>query len=100
MTEPIITRTFTFEDEDTCKYGWTFTLKNNTLGWIIEDLQIDEREKPRGCSGHPQTIVALLKGRSLDSIHHQGLSEAACDRNISCGQALAKGLTALTAEQA
>ncbi len=100
MTEPTCTRTFIFEDEDTCKYGWIFTLKHSTQGWVIDNLQIEERDPPRGCSGHPKTIVALLNGRTLDSISQLGLAEAACGRSLSCGQALAQCLTALDAERA
>ena len=98
LTEMTITRTFTFEEEDTCKYSWTFTLKHNSQGWIIEDVQVVEREKPRGCFGHPKSIAVLLQGRILDSINLEGLTEASCGNSLSCGQALAQCLTDLTKE--
>ena len=61
MTESTSPALFTYENEDTCKYGWIFTLRASQSGWIIDDLQIGNREKPAGCSGHPKTIAALLK---------------------------------------
>ena len=100
MTESTITRTYTFGEEDTCKYSWTFTLKHNSQGWIIDGLQVEEREKPQGCSGHPKTIIILLKERTLDNIKLEGLAEAACGRRLSCGQVLAQCLSNLSTELA
>ncbi len=96
MTESTITRTYTFEEEDTCKFSWTFTLKHDSHGWIIDELRVEEREKPRGCFGHPKTIVTLLKGRILDTINLDELAEASCARSLSCGQVLAQCLTDLS----
>ena len=98
LAEMTITRTYTFADEDTCKYGWTFTLTQSPQDWFIEDLHVEERENPHGCSGHPKTIVTLLKGRKLDSINRVGLTEAACGRSLSCGQALAQCMADLSTE--
>jgi hypothetical protein len=98
MTETTITQTYTFVDQDACKFAWTFVLKPNPQGWLIADLQVAERDKPRGCSGHLQTITALLKSRLLNTINHPALAGAACGRSLSCGQALAYYLASLTEE--
>ena len=98
--ETTITRTYTVEEEDTGKYAWTFTLKHNSQDWIIDDLHVDEREKPRGCFGHPKMITALLKGRILHSISLNELAEAFCGHSLSCGQVLAQCLTDLSNELA
>ncbi|MDF1514112.1 MAG: hypothetical protein P1S60_09920 [Anaerolineae bacterium] len=98
MNPPTVIRTFTFDDEDTCKFGWEFTLTRSVQGWIIDDLQIQEREKHRGCSGHPKTIVALIKGRPLLSLIDLGLVEASCNRSLSCGQAPAICIKSLIVE--
>lgn len=94
----MIKREFTFGDEDTCKQKWTFTLSSGDEGWIIDDLQIDDRPAPRGCSGHPKTIVALVKGRMVGSIDVETLAEAACGRSLSCGQVLARCLREIAAD--
>jgi hypothetical protein len=94
----MIAHTFTFEEEDTCKYGLTFHLRQTKQGWIIDSVQVEEREKQRGCSEHPKTITALLEGRSLDSINLEGLKETVCGHKLSCGQVLAQCLTSISAE--
>ena len=94
----MITRTFTFEGDDTCKQDWVFTLEDGPDGVVVRDLEVREREERRGCTGHPATIVALVRGRPLDSIDVDALSEAACGRDIACGQALAVCLRRLAAE--
>ena len=94
----MITRTFTFEGDDTCKQEWIFTLDDGADGVVVRDLEIKERAERRGCSGHPDTIVALVRGRTLSSIDVDALSAAACGRDIACGQALAMCLRKLAEE--
>ncbi len=94
----MIKRTFTFEGEDTCKQEWVFTLEDGPGGLVVRDLDITDREKPRGCSGHPETIVALVRGRSISSLDVDALSRAACGRDLACGQVLAMCLRKLAGE--
>lgn len=93
-----ITRKFNF-GEDTCKREWVFTLSETEAGLVIEDIKItphyQNSGQPRGCQGHPKTIVALLKQRTLDSIDIDELSKSTCVLEFSCGQALAECLEKL-----
>jgi len=95
------TKTHTFDADKTCKARWTFTLSKDGDGLIIEDLKIEphltQRGTQRGCWGHPQSIVALLQGARVDAINIRALSEAACARDVSCGQTLARCLEDLRA---
>ncbi len=94
----MIKRTFTFEGEDTCTQEWVFTLEDRRDGLVVQDLEIIDREKREGCSGHPETIVALVRGRSLRTLDIGALSSAACGRDLACGQALAKCIRELVDE--
>ena len=98
------TRTFHFNESETCKRSWTFTLRRQGADLIIEDLHItdDLRSdgKIQGCHGHPKTIVVLIKGRSVASIDAEALALAACPRDKACGQALAECLNALRTNEA
>jgi len=95
----VITRTFTFEGDDTCKQDWIFTLEEGPDGLVVRDLEITDREERRGCTGHPPTIVALVRGRTVDSIDVDALSGAVCGRDVACGQALAICLRRLAEEK-
>jgi len=98
MADETITREVSFEAEDTCKQTWRFSLTHGAEGWIVEDLQIEDREQAVGCGGHPKTITALVKGRSVKSIDVDALAEAACGRRMACGQALARCLRQIAEE--
>ncbi len=94
----MVERTFTFETDDTCKETWVFTLEDTRDGVVVRDLKIGDRAKPRGCTGHPETITALVRGRVLESIDVDALSEATCGRDLACGQALARCVRELVEE--
>jgi len=98
MVDETVTREFSFEAEDTCKQTWRFSLRQGAGGWIVEDLQIEDREQPVGCGGHPRTIAALVKGRPVKSIDVDALAEAARGRSMACGQALARCLRQIMEE--
>jgi hypothetical protein len=95
----VVERTFTFETDGTCKETWVFTLEDTPDGVVVLDLEIGDRERPRGCTGHPGTITALVRGRVLESIDLDALSEAACGRDLACGQALARCVRELVEER-
>ena len=94
----MIKRTFTFEGEDTCKQEWVFALEDGPCGLVIRDLVVTDREESRGCSGHPDTIVALVRDRLVSSLDIDALTMAACGRDLACGQALARCLRELESE--
>jgi hypothetical protein len=94
----LVARTFTFEPDETCKQEWIFTLEDGPEGVVVGDLDVREIGDRQGCSGHPATIVALVRGRTLGSIDVDALSEAACGRDLACGQALAMCLRKLVEE--
>ena len=100
MPTKTFTRNFTFDSKDTCKSEWRFTLSDgDENGAVIEDLEIiphtTDDGDPRGCWGHPATIIALLRGLPVSSIDVDALTTAVCARNIACGQALARCLKEL-----
>jgi hypothetical protein len=95
MSETKLTKEYSFEDRHTCKSYWTFELEKVAGMWIIQSLQIDEREQPIGCEGHPKTLMALLKNRPVNSIDVNALSDSYCEKDISCSQVLAKCITQL-----
>ncbi len=99
MVSNTYTRTFTFDPADTCKERWDFTISDGPDGLVIEEVTITPsvgpNGQPVGCQGHPQTIGALLQGLPVDSIDITALSQAACSRNLACGQALARCLADL-----
>lgn len=72
-----------------CKQKWTFYVSSESGKIVIEDLNIEEQEKPIGCFGHPKTITVLVKGMALDKINTEALIETECVKDISCGQFLA-----------
>lgn len=84
--------TFIFEDEGTCKLTWKFTIVEIEGEKIIDNLQIEERERSEGCIGQPRTLSVLLRGRSINSINTNDLEEVYCKKWVSCGQILAKCL--------
>ncbi len=75
--------------ENHCKQDWIFEIENTNDILIINNLEITEEEKPRGCFGHPKTISVLVKGMELEKIDVDTLKEADCIKDISCGQFLA-----------
>jgi len=85
-------RIFEFDtrNEDTCMQNWTFKLNDWDGSPVIEQLEIERASQ--GCPGHPKTISALVKNRTLESIDLDGLAETDCPRSISCGQMLGKCL--------
>lgn len=100
MRMQTFTRTFKFPQEDTCNTEWRFTLSESTDGLIIEDLQIlsavGTDGSPRGCLGHPKTIITLVRGLPVNSINADALADAACSRSLACGQAMARCLKELS----
>ena len=88
-------RTIKFDtrDEDTCMQSWTFSLSERHGSPIIDQLEIARTSQ--GCPGHPKTISALVKDRTLDSIDLNGLAETDCHRSLSCGQMLRECITKL-----
>lgn len=96
MSDSALTHTCRFDSRDTCKRSWTFVLRSEGGNLVIQDLTItdDRREDGniQGCQGHPKTIVALVKGRTVDSIDLAALAAAGCPRNKACGQVLAECL--------
>ena len=92
MANETVEHIFVFEDEGTCKLTWKFSVSEINGEKVIEDLQIEERERGEGCTGHPQTLSILLKGQSTNSINIKELEETYCKKWISCGQILAKCL--------
>jgi hypothetical protein len=90
MTSVSLIREFTFSEEDTCKRTWIFKLLESADGLVVDDLEIVEDPEPEGCKGHPKTIAALVRGRPVNSIDTEVLAEAACGRDVACGQLLAK----------
>jgi hypothetical protein len=80
------------DELDHCKLKWTFFISKKENELIVEDLQIEEREEPKGCFGHPETIIALAKGRTISSFSTDNLLMAKCKNEISCGHFLAKCL--------
>lgn len=102
MAEQTFVRTFTFDQDKTCKEQWTFTVTPSAAGLVIDDVQIvahmTDAGKERGCYGHPRTVAALLRGRLINSIDVDALMTASCGRDIACGQALAECLSALEAQ--
>ena len=103
MNTPPFTRTFTFDETATCKRAWTFTLRRAGAGLVIEDLQVADDRRPngeiQGCHGHPKTIAALIKGRTVGSLDAAALSAGSCPRNKSCGQILAECLLHLQSDE-
>ena len=85
------TKGFDTRAGDTCMDGWVFHLRKGGGSLIIEQLEIEKAAQ--GCPGHPKTISALVKNRSLDSLDLDDLEQADCHRSISCGQMLAKCIT-------
>ena len=83
------TYSFTCDAENHCKQNWIFEIESIDGKSIINNIEITEREKPKGCFGHPKTITALVKGVDLENIDTDLLSETDCIRDISCGQFLA-----------
>jgi hypothetical protein len=98
MGRTVLRRAFTFEGDDTCTQEWIFTLEEAPEGLLVHDLEIIDREKRRGCRGHPQTIVALVRGRLLSALDTGALESAACERDLACGQVLAKCIRTLMDE--
>ena len=78
----------TADPEATCKDQWRFVLSPLDGG---RDYRIDDLEATgkRGCLGHPRTIAALLRGRTIGEIDLEALSDTPCARNESCGKTLA-----------
>ncbi len=99
MSSDRSTHEFTFEQDQTCKERWVFEVSRGDEGLVIEDVAVTAHKTgdggSMGCQGHPKTIAALLRGRSLDSIDPDSLADAACVRACSCGQALATCLRQL-----
>jgi len=91
-----VARTFTkvlrADPESTCKDCWEFTLEEADGSLVIRDLVITG---DRGCQGHPRTIRVLLRGARLNELDVDALSEAACARDVSCGQTLSRLLREL-----
>lgn len=79
---------FDTRKEDTCMQNWTFNLSGDGSSANIKSLKIEKASQ--GCPGHPKTISALVKDRSLDSIDLDALAQTECPRSISCGQMLGK----------
>ena len=102
MPETVRQRVFTFSETSTCKIRWIFQLVDGPAGPVIRDLEIrafvKENGKELGCRGHPKTIIALVRGRPLRDLDSEALALAACIKELSCGQALARCLRELAAE--
>ena len=73
---------------DTCKRRWCFTVVDGRFDRI-------EIEGEEGCKGHPQTMSVLLKGMRVDAVDVEALAGQVCDRDVSCGQALAEAIRSL-----
>ena len=89
------TETFNYSPEaavDTCKTLYEFKLSSRSDGTYIEDLIITG---PKGCVGHPKTLSALLKGRKAEELPLEDLSLTGCVRKSSCGQEMAKAISAI-----
>jgi hypothetical protein len=92
MEKNLAQRVFEFKNEETCKVRWTFTLLASPNGPMIEDLKIEAHNGTQGCKGHPQSLAALLRGRSVHELPVKELAAAGCGRAASCGQTLARCL--------
>ena len=90
---------FISSDLDHCKLKWNFTIRKENNELLIDDLIIEEREKAIGCFGHPKTITALVKGRTISSIDLNSLQEVECKKEISCGSFLADCLRKIIKDQ-
>ncbi|GAB7089716.1 TSCPD domain-containing protein [Marinifilum fragile] len=77
---------FDVSKEDTCMKTWVFDIEENGDEQIICNLDITFTRQ--GCMGHPKSISALVKNRSIESIDTDLLVETTCSRGKSCGMIL------------
>lgn len=77
---------FDVSNEDTCMKTWVFDIDENGSEQIIQNLDITFTRQ--GCMGHPKSISALVKNRSVESIDTDLLAETTCARGKSCGMIL------------
>lgn len=77
---------FDVSNEDTCMKTWVFDIEENGSEQMIRNLDI--KFTRQGCMGHPKSISALVKNRSVESIDTDLLAETTCARDKSCGMIL------------
>ena len=98
--ESLMSEKFTFiytpnENIDTCQSTFEFELDRSSGRSVISKLVI---EGEKGCSGHPQTICVLLKGKALEDLPIKELSKIVCGRESSYPQELVKTLNKIPRE--